>query len=142
MDNIIIANYNSVIKEGDTVYDLGDFSFSNPVKYLPRFNVQPIRIKGSHDHDLKEPYMLVIKINSLVDEQGSPLVITLCHFAMRSWQTSHYGSWHLFGHHHGLLPPYGLSFDCGTDTNNFYPYSLEDVMKKMKTLSPIIDFRK
>jgi calcineurin-like phosphoesterase family protein len=145
MDNIIIANYNSVVKEGDTVYDLGDFSFTNPKKYLDQLNVLPIRIKGSHDHDLKEsssPRMLVIKPNNLVDEYGEQISITLCHYAMRSWEKSHYGSWCLWGHHHGMLEPYGLSFDCGTDTNNFYPYSLEDVTKKMKTLFPIIDFRK
>jgi calcineurin-like phosphoesterase family protein len=61
---------------------------------------------------------------------------------MRSWPLSHYASWHLFGHHHGRLESYGLSFDCGTDTNNFYPYSLDDVCKKMATLKPIVDFRK
>jgi calcineurin-like phosphoesterase family protein len=142
MDSIIIAHYNSVVKQGDVVYDLGDFSFANPVKYLPRFNVQPIRIKGSHDHDLKEPRMLVIKPNNLVDNEGAPLVITLCHYAMRSWELSHYGSWHLFGHHHGLLPPYGLSFDVGVDSWDFFPVSLTQIRAKMATLRPIVNMTK
>jgi calcineurin-like phosphoesterase family protein len=145
MDNILISNYNSMVKEGDVIYDLGDFSFANPVKYFPRLNVQPIRIKGSHDHDLKEgvaPRMLVIKPNNLVDEYGSQIVITLCHYAMRSWEVSHYGSWHLYGHHHGMLPPYGLSFDVGVDCWDFYPVSLAQVKEKMATLQPIVDFRK
>lgn len=139
MDNIIIENYNSLVKPGDTVYDLGDFSFANPKKYLDRFNVPPIRIKGSHDHDLKEPRMLVIKIADMVDREASPLLITLCHYAMRSWELSHYGSWHLFGHHHGMLPPYGLSFDVGVDCWNFFPVSLEEVVEKMVTLKPIVN---
>jgi calcineurin-like phosphoesterase family protein len=142
MDQTIIDNYNSVVKPGDTVYDLGDFCFTNPKRYLDRFNIPAIRIKGSHDHDIKEPYMLVIKPQGLMDDYGSPLVITLCHYAMRSWQTSHYGSWHLYGHHHGLLPPYGLSFDVGVDCWNYYPVSLEQVREKMATLKPIVDFRK
>lgn len=142
MDIELIKRFNSKVGPEDTVYDLGDFCFTNPKKYAGRLNGNIIRIKGSHDHDIKEPYMLVIKINNLVDEQGSPLVITLCHFAMRSWQMSHYGSWHLFGHHHGLLPPYGLSFDVGVDCWDFYPISLEQVREKMATLKPIVDFRK
>ena len=61
---------------------------------------------------------------------------------MRSWNKSHYGSWCLWGHHHNNLEPYGLSFDVGQDTHNFYPYSLNEICDKMKTLKPIVDFRK
>lgn len=61
---------------------------------------------------------------------------------MRSWHLSHYASFMLFGHHHGNLDPHGLSFDVGVDTNDFYPYSLNDIENKMKTLKPIVDFRK
>lgn len=48
----------------------------------------------------------------------------------------------IVGNSHGKLEPYGLSFDVGTDTNNFYPYSLKEVEKRMSTLKPIVDFRK
>jgi calcineurin-like phosphoesterase family protein len=142
MDQTIIDNYNSVVKQGDTVYDLGDFCFRNPKLYLDRFNVPSIRIKGSHDHDIKEPYILIIKPSGLVDDFFNQILITLCHYAMRSWELSHYGSWHLFGHHHGMLEPYGLSFDVGVDCWDFYPVSLEQVREKMATLRPIVSFLK
>ncbi len=142
MDSEIIARFNAVVKPGDTVYDLGDFAFKNPKLYLPLLNVTPVRIKGSHDHDLKGPYMLVIEPKDLVDEYGNQITITLCHYAMRSWEKSHYASWALFGHHHGVLKPYGLSFDIGVDCWNYYPVSLEQVKEKMATLKPIVDFRK
>jgi calcineurin-like phosphoesterase family protein len=61
---------------------------------------------------------------------------------MRSWPNSHYASWHLYGHHHGKLPPYGLSFDVGVDCWDFAPVSLGQVEEKMKTLKPIVDYRK
>lgn len=141
MNQQLIYNYNYLVKEGDTVYDLGDFSFRKPDEFLDQLKVKPIRIKGSHDHDIKEPRMLVLKLKNEYDQYGDPLTITLCHFAMRSWEISHYGSWHLFGHHHGLLPPYGLSFDVGVDCWNYYPVSLEQVREKMNTLKPIVDFR-
>ena len=142
MDNEIIKRFNSVVTQSDTVYDLGDFSFGNQHAYLSMLNGNIVRIKGSHDRDMKQPFMLVIKPDGLLDEYGNQRSITLCHYAMRSWPLSHYGSWQLYGHSHGKLESLGLSFDIGTDTNNFYPYSLEDVTKKMALLKPIVDFRK
>ena len=138
MDSTIINNFNSVVTPEDTVYDLGDTFFKNQRLYLPRLNAPLIRIKGSHDHGVNEPYMRVID----VIVSGEEVTITLCHYAMRSWQTSHYGSWHLFGHHHGKLEPYGMSFDVGVDVWNFYPVSLTQVAEKMVTLKPIVEFRK
>ena len=35
-----------------------------------------------------------------------PQLVVLCHYAMRVWDRSHYGSWHLYGHSHGNLPPW------------------------------------
>lgn len=142
MDDELIERFNSLVKPGDTVYDLGDFSFANPKIYLPRLNGNIIRIKGSHDHDIKEPRMLVIKVGEILDEYGDPMKITLCHYAMRSWEMSHYGSWALFGHHHGTLEPYGLSFDVGVDCWNYYPVSLDEVAQKMATLKPIVNLPK
>ena len=52
---------------------------------------------------------------------------------MRVWARSHYNSIHLYGHSHGRLDGIGKSMDIGVDTNNFYPYSLDDILKIMKT---------
>ena len=141
MDTEIINRFNSVVKSDDTVYDLGDLCLSNFNVYKYRFNGTLIRIKGSHDRDIKEPRMMVVTPENLFDEYRNPISITLCHYAMRSWERSHYATWHLYGHHHGKLPPYGLSFDVGVDCWNFYPVSLDQVKEKMATLKPIVDFR-
>lgn len=141
MDDEIINRFNSRVGHGDVVYDLGDMFFKHPEQYRERMRGTILRIKGSHDHDIKEPYMLVIEPDGLLDEYGNQIPITLCHYAMRSWAQSHYAAWHLYGHHHGMLPPYGLSFDVGVDCWDFYPVSLEQVKEKMATLKPIVDFR-
>lgn len=141
MDEELIKRFNSKVGPEDTVYDLGDFCFTNPKKYDGCLNGNIIRIKGSHDHDIKEPRMMVIKPDGFLDKYGDQVEITLCHYAMRSWEKSHYGAWHLYGHHHGLLAPYGLSFDVGVDCWDYYPVSLEQVKEKMDTLEPIIDYR-
>ena len=141
MNAVLINNHNSVVSPEDIVYDLGDFCQGDAKKYLSRLNGNIIRIKGSHDKDIKSPYMMIIQPKGLFDEYKNKRTIVLCHYAMRSWHLSHYGSWHLYGHHHGRLESYGLSADAGVDTNNFYPYSLADIEKKMSLLKPIVDFR-
>jgi calcineurin-like phosphoesterase family protein len=142
MNEALIVNHNSVVSKNDTVYDLGDFCLSSRSDYfLSRLNGNIVRIKGSHDRNFNGPRMLVID-SGLFSEQGRPIHITLCHYALRSWQESHYGAWALYGHHHGKLEPYGLSFDVGVDCWNYFPVSLEQVAAKMATLRPIVDFSK
>jgi calcineurin-like phosphoesterase family protein len=141
MNEKLIQNWNEVVSKDDVIYHLGDFAFTNPSKFLTRLNGKIFTINGSHD-DKNWPYLMEIYPEGLKDEFGNKRLIVLCHYAMRSWGKSHYASWHLFGHHHGKLESYGLSFDVGVDCNNYYPFSLEDVAKKMKNLKPIVDFRK
>jgi len=141
MNESIVANWNSVVDKNDIVFHLGDVG-RDCDELVSRLNGNIIFVKGGHDHKLDAPLMKEIYIDGLKDEYGNKRLIVLCHYSMRSWNKSHYGSWHLFGHHHGRLDSYGLSFDCGMDTNNFYPYSLEQIESKMKTLKPIVDFRR
>jgi len=54
MNEVLIANWNSVVSEGDTVYHLGDFSFSRGSSEPPQFwedklNGKIVHIKGNHD---------------------------------------------------------------------------------------------
>jgi calcineurin-like phosphoesterase family protein len=142
MDAELINRWNFVVKKKDIVYVLGDFAFQKPEEYLSKLNGNIIRIKGSHDHDIKEPYLIRLKPEGLLDEYGNQRIIILCHYSMRTWECSHYASWGLYGHSHNNLPPYGLSFDCGVDAWNYYPISLNQVAEKMATLKPIIDYRK
>jgi calcineurin-like phosphoesterase family protein len=149
MNETLINNYNSVVKENDTIYFLGDFAFRNISQYVKRLKGTKYFILGDHDKEMgnsKESHFLEHLYSfypqGLLDECGNKRLVVLCHWAMRSWPKSHYGSWHVFGHHHGKLEPYGLSFDIGCDTNNYFPYSLDDISEKMATLKPIVDFRK
>jgi calcineurin-like phosphoesterase family protein len=141
MDSAIINNWNSVVGVNDEAYILGDFAFRNRIEYANRLSGEITFLCGDHDYETAFP-IWIRKISRLKDEYENIRTIVLCHWSMRSWEKSHYASWHLFGHHHGRLEPYGLSFDVGVDTNNFYPYSLTDIENKMKTLKPIVDYRR
>lgn len=64
----------------------------------------------------------------------------LSHYAMRVWNKSHHQSIHLYGHSHGTLPGFGRSMDVGVDTNNLYPYHLDEIIDRMKNVrTPVVD---
>jgi calcineurin-like phosphoesterase family protein len=133
MDDVLIANHNSVVKANDVVYHIGDFTLEKNTekvyrKYINRLNGNHVFIAGSHDYwipDKEKRYMLEIK------EKGCYIV--LCHYAMRVWPRSHYNSFQLFGHSHGHLPPVGKQWDAGVDNNNYFPVSLDQIIEIMKT---------
>jgi hypothetical protein len=52
----------------------------------------------------------------------------MCHFAFRSWNLMHYGSWNLHGHSHGNLPPSrGKQLDVGVDAVNKHFAHMRDL---------------
>lgn len=152
MDELLIANWNSKIQEKDTVYILGDISFHRPTvtdSILKRLNgSQKFMIIGNHDKDLAPVRTHCAWVKDLYtakiadpDAQTGYQRIVLCHYAMRTWDKSHYGAWHLYGHSHGSLPEYPdyLSLDVGVDANALFPISYEDIKTRMskKSFKPV-----
>lgn len=120
MNEFIIAQHNALVGKGDVVYHLGDFTFNGRDRFLRRLKGSHVFLRGNHDHKrYKDPEVRYIKV------EGQRIV--LCHYAMRVWAESHYGSWQLYGHSHGTLPPVGKQLDVGVDTNGFKPYSFDDI---------------
>lgn len=145
MNTRIIDNWNESIKRGDIIYHLGDFAYfrrgddtaDKKLNYLFRMlNGRIHLVPGNHDHMVLKPGFTCDIECPLKTIKYDGNIIVLCHYAMRSWDRSHHSSWHLHGHSHGYLPPWGRSFDVGVDTNNYSPYSYEEVKIKMKELEP------
>lgn len=140
MDEELIRRWNEKVGKNDEVYHLGDFFFSNTndSKYvLDSLNGKIFLVRGNHDSKItafknrfewiKDYFDLKIKV------EGESQNIVMMHYAMRIWNKSHHGAWHLYGHSHNSLPEdESLSFDCGVDGHDFYPWSLDEVIVKMK----------
>ena len=138
MNEAIISNWNKVVQPNDLVYHLGDFCFGTTDThfdmYFKRLNGLIVFIKGNHD---KLAWKNRAKFYASSDSyreikiDGQP--ITLCHYAMRVFNKSHHGAWHLYGHSHGSLldDPHSLSFDVGVDCHNYTPINLEQVKEIM-----------
>jgi calcineurin-like phosphoesterase family protein len=122
MDATILNNWNHLIRDGDTVFILGDFCWRMGDRqimwYLEHLTGNKVLILGNHDKNEKvfTKHGITVYdgfVNMKVkDPEGIDGVekgyqrLTLCHYAMLSWYQSHRGAWQLFGHWHNatVLP--------------------------------------
>lgn len=146
MDAMLIKNWNELVHAEDDVYHLGDFSLTTPQRTLTilkqlKGNIH--LIKGNHEKSvlsneecrsyfkwIKDYYELTVQDTT---SRGNKRSIVLLHYAMKVWNKSHHGAFHLYGHSHGSLPDdkSALSFDCGVDSHNYRPISYNEVVKIM-----------
>jgi calcineurin-like phosphoesterase family protein len=132
MNEVLIANWNRVVKPKDRVFHLGDFGFGEFRHILDRLNGKIFLLVGSHDKDTliyEDRFDDIADILEVVIEGHH---IVLCHYCMRVWSKSHFNSWHLYGHSHGQLAPEGKSWDVGVDNNNFMPVSFKQIKAIME----------
>lgn len=157
MNQDIIDYYNSVVKENDEFYVLGDWSFGGPdnvYEFRRQLNCKNIHlIYGNHDHHIEKHEYLQRLFASVsyykeLRIKGIPLIV-MSHYAMRVWNESHRGSIMLYGHSHGTLdeltptiadPTWiGENYfiknyrtkDVGFDVRKT-PYSLDEIVEMMK----------
>ena len=138
MNEILIKNWNETVGKKDIVYHLGDFAYSNHSSIRMELNGKIILVKGNHDRMSAVQYQnLFTRVEDVMFLRSYDPNIFLSHYAHRTWKNAVHGSWHLFGHTHGRLQPFGLSFDVGVDCWGFRPVSYDQVREKMKSLSQL-----
>lgn len=139
MDARLIGNINEKVGRGDLLYILGDFSLGNREKVQDQRSMircaNVYLIRGNHDGLSSNQYDEIdfhFK-GDLLDLKVESQHITLCHYAMRRWNGSHRGAWHLYGHSHGSLAddPKAFAFDIGVDCHGYYPLSFPEVATLM-----------
>lgn len=153
----LVDNINQLVKEDDILYHLGDWSFGgfkNIMEFRQQLRCKNIHlIFGNHDHHIennKEGIQSAFKSVQYYKElKVYNQHLILCHYAMRVWNKSHKGSIMLYGHSHGSLDTLQPEFtsptwigdeyfiknyktmDIGVDTNNLYPYHLDEIIDIM-----------
>lgn len=134
-------NINKLVKPDDTLWHLGDFAFGLSERDIYKFrgmiNCRKVNlILGNHDKFIKKQkekfkttFTTIIPFGIDIVVSGQP--ITLCHYALRVWNKSHYGAWHLYGHSHGTLGSMGqYDMDVGVDALGYKPISFEELHDK------------
>jgi len=151
-DEYMLQQWNKKVTRKDTVYIIGDVSMTNSkytIAWLNKANGKKILIKGNHDKKMnglvrdcfQAIYDFGKEINIRLSDDTKKKVV-LCHYALKVWNRSHYGSWHLYGHSHGNLvdAPNERSWDVGMDNNRYEVLSvpdLEEIMSKKLPHIPI-----
>ena len=142
MNETIIKNWNSQVKENDHIYHLGDFALSRGrfdivADIIKRLNGKIHLIRGSHEKDALKLYQLFESVSETAYVHMEKHELFLAHHCHKCWPKSHYGTWHLFGHNHGRLDRYaereGKLLDVGVDSHNFMPWSEHEIVKLMDT---------
>lgn len=151
MDDLLIDNWNSVVEPSDNVLHLGDFAFDNVESYLKRLNGHIYFVTGNHDRQMldyihRHKQNKVTHLGNLKDIKTELFSATVCHFAMRVWNRSHYGQYHLYGHSHGNLPETNdsLSMDVGVDAafkrfGKLRPFTIREIQEILnkRTFVPV-----
>lgn len=162
MNQSLVKGINRVVKADDTLYHLGDWSFGgieNIWKFRKQIACENIHlILGNHDHHIEDNRFVPIhedqrdecfhRFGSYAEIQAENLfksvshykevklngrIFVLSHYSHRIWNGSHKGWFHLYGHSHASITPYGKSMDVGVDTaiqllGEARPFTVGEVM--------------
>ena len=136
MDEAIVNNHNKVVGPDDVFIHAGDFclfkSYDRVMKnYINRLNGHKVFLMGSHDKWLSK----CDNIRDIWKGEVNKRYVVVCHYLMRIWPLSHYGSWHLYGHSHGKATHLeeGKQLDIGIDSHNFYPLTFNQISDIMNS---------
>lgn len=137
MNCAIVERLNSAVKANDVLYFLGDFCIGPKARALElRREIrckQIFAVSGNHDKDTRKLTDEFSWLGDLAEVSINGQRIVLCHYAMRVWNHSSHGAWHLYGHSHGRLPTLdnSLSMDVGVDTHDFRPWHFDEIRDRM-----------
>lgn len=141
-DNALINAWNSVVKQDDEVFHLGDFTLAGTEfaeKMLRRLNGRMFLLLNRWHHDKRwiygvddtifdfMPSIVVMDINDI--KNSMPIV--MCHYPLEVWDRKHYGAIHFHGHSHGFLRRIHNRLDIGVDVahrilGSYRPFSLHE----------------
>ena len=147
MDEVIIQNWNAIVKPEDIVILLGDTghrcSLAHLAECLSALNGRKRVVRGNHDQDLDFLFKLsptrrwlhrlvdsplgrdlgIVDIQDYLEATVDGQLVVISHFPFETWRHDIRGAWHLHGHVHGLplRPNAGKRMDVGLDACGFRP---------------------
>lgn len=138
MNEGIISNWNSVVKDEDQIYHLGDVGMGSPASLatiLRQLKGHKFLIRGNHDKSIRNEAAECFEwIKDLARIYINNQLIVMCHYPMLVWEKSHYDSFMLHGHCHNSLNELNKTtkrLDVGVDNFNCAPVSFEQVKEIM-----------
>lgn len=139
MDKMIIDTWNEQIQSSssNTIYHLGDFAFGKNDevrKIRSKLKGKIHLILGNHDYknNIQRLTDCFTSIKDLYTLHYKKEKIILCHYCMDTFDSSHYDSYHLFGHSHCRFNASGKRMDVGVDGHEFKLWNIDEILDIMK----------
>lgn len=128
MDKHMIEKWNETVNKSDTVYHLGDFSYTKDgIKNISKLNGQVHLIKGNHDDKFKNEEFLdagFVSVQDMKDLRIKNLDVRLIHYPSKGTSER----FNLVGHIHGAWRIQKNMMNVGVDTWHFKPISEDEVL--------------
>lgn len=144
MDAEIVRRINERVEHNDILNIVGDFALSGDAEYVRYLfhatNSRKILVLGNHDLDAKGRISRTIRDlpwdippTHALETHDEGCQVYLHHYGCRVWPRHLRGSYHLYGHSHGGLPPMGRSRDVGIDCpdTNFAPMTFKEIQETL-----------
>ena len=149
MNQLLVENINQYVKENDTLYHLGDWSFggiNNIYEFRKQINcLNVILVPGNHDHHIKNNKIIPScdlrardlfkdvfpQCHKLQIDKSTNLILS--HYPIEEWEDMDKGSIHCHGHSHHSKDNTETSLkyrrmDVGIDWKDFRPYHLDEIL--------------
>lgn len=154
MNESIIKNFNSIISNDDELYLLGDCILGDTeqnIEYLKRLNGKIHIILGNHDTIVRQSAYK--SLNNIIDVKYADMIKIKTENGTFNFYLSHFPTHtanlddekplkqriiNICGHNHTTYPfsdwdkYHSPIFHCEVDTNNGYPWLIDDIIYKMK----------
>jgi calcineurin-like phosphoesterase family protein len=142
-DQQLIANINTKVCENSLLFILGDICLTKNLTYidslLSQVKCDMILISGNHDSHLTYEFLNkhFLKVFNYFELKVNKKLFVLCHYPIYSWNRSHHGSIHLYGHTHKSSPELsGKSLNVGVCNSPTYsPFALEEILSLTEAMA-------
>ena len=128
MNEAMVENWNSVVKQGDKVYHLGDVTMnSKSLDILSRLNGRKVLIKGNHDtQKLKfyTPHFYDIRGSHELDN------FILTHIPVALQQSERYPDGNIHGHLHEKNMDNKWYINVSVEQINYTPIAFDDIRQR------------
>ncbi len=147
MNEMLIKNFNSVVKPEDKLYLLGDIVFARKKslaesmhRTVARLNGEKFLVMGNHDEEFVDmpdytKHFSWIKDRHLLRLDNKQFIMD--HYPHYTWRKAHRGAIMLHGHSHGGIDKANREttrLDVGVDAefSNYFPLSIDQILDVMK----------
>ena len=162
MNNLLVTNWNNVVKPEDTVYILGDVSWSRDYQankaILNMLNGHKILIKGNHDAAMRDVSCCFDRVVDYLEINDDGVKVVLFHYPILFWNNQFHDSVHLYAHVHNshqwnimestmrdvralqALPMRAYNVGCMMPWMNYTPQTLNDIISGYNTWAEDMNF--